>query len=69
MVAGNVPSRGRMVAELEGVYDVFPLRTDQMTLLSIFGDGYDELEHIHIGSLIHGAVWAIRPPLTGNIGV
>lgn len=69
MTAKIVPPRGRMVEELEGVYEAFPLPADQMTLLSIFGECFEEWEHIHIGSLIQGAVWEIRPPIKPHIAV
>jgi len=65
----NIPQRGKMAEELEGVYEVFPFPTDQMTLLPIFGDCFEEWEHIHIGTLKQGAVREIRPPMKPDIGV
>ena len=53
---------GTRVEELDGAYDVFPLPADETTLLAILTDCFDEWEHVHVGPLIQGAAWEIRPP-------
>ena len=55
-------SRGEMVEECGARFEVFVLPTDQDTLLAILKDCFDEWEHTHIGPLIPGAIWEIRPP-------
>ena len=58
----NAATRGEMVEELDGVYEVFRLPADEDTLMAVFEDCFAEWEHIHIGPLIQGAAWEIRPP-------
>ncbi len=54
--------RGRMIEEADATYEVFPLPADEDTLLAILRDCFEEWEHIHIGPLIQGAAWEVRPP-------
>ena len=54
--------RGNIVQEEDGVFEVFALPNDEAILLAIFEDCFEEWEHLHIGPLIQGAAWEIRPP-------
>ena len=54
--------RGDVVQEEDGVFELFALPGDEATLLAIFEDCFEEWEHLHIGPLIQGAAWEIRPP-------
>ena len=62
MSTSETGQRGNIVQEEDGVFELFPLPTDEATLLSIFEDCFEEWEHLHIGPLIQGAAWEIRPP-------
>jgi hypothetical protein len=54
--------RGKIIQDEDGVFEVFVLPNDEATLLAIFEDCFEEWEHLHIGPLIQGAAWEIRPP-------
>ena len=60
--------RGEIFQQMDGTYEVFPLPTDQDTLLAVIEDCLQEWEHIRIGPLIPGAVWEIKPPRPPRIG-
>lgn len=62
MTANKPIPRGRIIEEAGARYEVFPLRTDEGTLLDIFKDCFEEWEHIHVGPLVPGAAWEVRPP-------
>ena len=61
MSTSETGQRGNIVQEEDGVFELFPLPADEATLLSIFEDCFEEWEHLHIGPLIQGAAWEIRP--------
>lgn len=54
--------RGRIIEEAGGTLEIFPVPAQEKVLLAIFEDCFEEWEHIHIGPLIQGAAWEIRPP-------
>ncbi|MFQ6031112.1 MAG: hypothetical protein ACE5Q6_26920 [Dehalococcoidia bacterium] len=62
MTIGERIPRGEIVEECDAMFEVFDLPTDEGTLLAILKDCFEEWEHIHIGPLIPGAIWEIRPP-------
>ena len=64
---GSFP-RGDIIQQLDGIYEIFTLSTDEDTLLQVIKDCLQEWEHIRIGVLIPGAVWEIRPPRQPRIG-
>ena len=62
VAASEAVARGRIVEEGGASVEVFALPAEEQTLLRIFEDCFEEWEHIHIGPLIQGAAWEIRPP-------
>lgn len=62
MVKGDAAPRGEIVDEAGGTYELFPVPAEEETLLAIFKDCFEEWEHIHIGPLVPGAAWEVRPP-------
>ncbi len=61
--------RGDIIQQMDGVYELFPVPTDEATLSAMIQDCLQEWRHIHIGPLIPGAVWEIRPPCQPRFGV
>ena len=47
----------------------YPGKLDEQTLLDVFRDCFDEWEHIHVGPVIQGALWEVRPPRRPCIGM
>ena len=68
MTATAFLSRGEIIQQLDGVYEIFPLPTDEDTLLAVVKDCLAEWENIRIGVLVPGAVWEIKPPREPRIG-
>ncbi len=64
----GLPPRGEIIQQLDGVYEVFPLPTDEDTLLAVVKDCLAEWQNIRIGVLVPGAVWEIKPPREPRIG-
>jgi len=67
-ISESIPS-GEIVEECGARFEVFALPTDEGTLLAILKDCFEEWEHIHIGPLIPGAIWEIRPPCEPRISL
>lgn len=65
-----MPAVGKSAVVVEpgtGTVEIFPLSTDEETLVSLLHDCFDEWEHIHFGPLIQGAAWEIRAPVQPRI--
>ena len=60
--------RGEIIQQPDGIYELFPVPTDQDTLHGILTDCLAEWERIRIGLLIPGAVWEIKPPRPPRTG-
>ncbi|MEE9280329.1 MAG: hypothetical protein V3V67_09165 [Myxococcota bacterium] len=60
-------AKSKVVEEIDGTYEIFPLPADEETLLAILEDCLEDWEHIHIGPLIQGAAWEVRPPRAPRI--
>ena len=60
--------RGEITQQPDGIYELFPVPTDQDTLHGILTDCLAEWERIRIGLLIPGAVWEIKPPRPPRTG-
>ena len=69
MTIGTPAPSGEIVEECGARFEVFALPTDEATLLAILNDCFKEWEHIHIGPLIPGAIWEIRPPSQPSISL
>ena len=68
-IASAGQPRGAIEEALDGVYETFALATDEETLLGVFGDCFEEWRHIHVGPVIQGAVWEVRPPRKPRIAM
>ena len=60
--------RGEIIQQPDGIYELFPVSTDQDTLYGMLTDCLAEWERIRIGLLIPGAVWEIKPPRAPRTG-
>ncbi|MFQ6028999.1 MAG: hypothetical protein ACE5Q6_16080, partial [Dehalococcoidia bacterium] len=61
--------RGEIIQQMDGTYEIFPVPTDEATLLAMIKECLQEWQHIHMGPLIPGAVWEIKPPREPRIGL
>ena len=52
MTPAQPPPRGEIIQQLDGIYELFPVPTDQDTLYGILTDCPAEWERIRIGLLI-----------------
>jgi hypothetical protein len=68
MTNGTSLPRGEIVQQMDGTYEIFPLSTDEDTLLAIIKDCVQEWQHIRLGPLIPGAVWEIKAPCQPRVG-
>ena len=69
MTIGTPAPRGEVVEEHGARFEVFALPADEASLLEILKDCFKEWEHIHMGPLIPGALWEIRPPCEPDISL
>ncbi len=61
-------SRARIIRQLDGTYELFPVDTGEDALRGILMDCLEEWERVRIGMLVPGAVWEIKPPQQPHTG-